>query len=172
MCIFRAPQSAKAIEKEARYIARPNSVDLGKRALEGSRSGAVLFLHAALHLIGHCGYEELLDEGVRKTKYLADSILRRPEFELLQEPTINILVYRYLPERYRELAELSDADNQAIDDFNVRLQKAQRQAGYSFVSRTMVKSMVALRAVIANPLTTESDIDEVLLDQLQIASSL
>ena len=175
MCVFRAPQLAKAIEKEARYIARPNSVDLGKRALEGSRAGAVLFLNAALHLIGHNGYESLLDEGVRKTRYLANAILSRSEFELLQEPTINILVYRYLPERYRGV-ELSEADNLAIDDFNVRLQKAQRQAGYSFVSRTVIKRsgrpVVALRVVIANPLTTESDIDEVLLDQLRIASQI
>jgi len=183
MCILRGPQLAKSIEKEARYIARPNSVDLGKRALEGSRPGTVLFLHAALHIIGHSGYEVLLDDGVRKTKYLAESILSRPEFELLLEPTINILVYRYLPERYRQRAasrELTDSDNQAIDDFNVRLQKAQREAGYSFVSRTVISStrygtgkpMVALRVVIANPLTTEADIDEVLLDQLEIAARL
>ncbi len=183
MCIFRGPQLAKSIEKEARYIARPSSVDLGKRALEGSRPGTVLFLHAALDIIGHSGYEILLDEGVRKTRYLADSILSRPEFELLLEPTINILVYRYLPEQYRKLAashELSDSDNHAIDNFNVLLQKAQRRAGYSFVSRTVISStrygtgkpMVALRAVIANPLTTESDVDEVLLDQLGIASKL
>ncbi len=183
MCIFQGPQLAKSIEKEARYIARPSSVDLGKRALEGSRPGTVLFLHAALHIIGHRGYETLLDEGVRKTRYLADSILSRPEFELLLEPTINILVYRYLPEQYRKLAashELSDSDSQAIDNFNVLLQKAQRQAGYSFVSRTVISStrygtgkpVVALRVVLANPLTTESDVDEVLLDQLGIASEL
>lgn len=183
MCIFRSPQLAKSIEKQARYIVRPNSVDLGKRALEGSRPGNVLFLHAALHLIGLRGYEFLLDEGVRKTRFLADSILTRPEFELLLEPTINILVYRYLPEQYRKLAAsyaLSDADNHAIDNFNVQLQKAQRQAGRSFVSRTVIsatrygtgKPLVTLRAVIANPLTTESDIDEVLIDQLEIASRL
>lgn len=183
MCILRDPRAAKVIEKQARYIVRAGSVDLGKRALEGSRSGAALFLHAALHVIGHSGYEILLDEGVRKTRYLADAILSRPEFELLLEPTINILVYRYLPEKYRSRAaacELSDADDKAIDDFNVRLQKAQRRAGYSFVSRTVINStrcgtgrpVVALRAVIANPLTTEADIDEVLLDQLEIASRL
>lgn len=183
MCILRDPQMAKSIEKQARYIARPNSVDLGRRALEGSRPSTVLFLHAGLHIIGQSGYEILLDEGIRKTRYLADSILSRPEFELLQEPTINILVYRYLPERYRQLAAtctLSDSDNQAIDKFNVRLQKAQRQAGYSFVSRTVISStrygtgkpVVALRTVIANPLTTEANIDEVLLDQLEIASTL
>ncbi|MGB8507210.1 MAG: putative pyridoxal-dependent aspartate 1-decarboxylase [Pyrinomonadaceae bacterium] len=183
MCILRDPQAAKAIEKQARYIARAGSVDLGKRALEGSRPSTVLFLHAALHTIGHSGYEILLDEGIRKTRYLADSIQSRHEFELLLEPTINILVYRYLPEEYRRKAaarELSDSDDRAIDDFNVRLQKAQRQAGYSFVSRTIINStrcgtgrpLVALRVVIANPLTTEADIDEVLLDQLGIASRL
>lgn len=181
MCIIRNPQLAKSIEKQARYILRPTSADLGKRALEGSRPSTVLFLHAALHIIGHSGYEILLDEGIRKTRYLADSILSRPEFELLQEPTINILVYRYLPQRYRQLAasgELSDSDNQIINEFNVRLQKSQREAGYSFVSRTVIrrnrtgKSLVALRTVIANPVTTESDIEEVLLDQLEIASRL
>jgi putative pyridoxal-dependent aspartate 1-decarboxylase len=183
MCILREPQLAKSIEKEARYIARPNSVDLGKRALEGSRPGTVLFLHAALNIIGHSGYEILLDEGIRKTKYLAGLILSRPEFELLLDPTINILVYRYLPKQYRQLAaarELSDADHRAIDNCNRLLQKAQRQAGYSFVSRTSItsrrygtgKTVIALRAVIANPLTTETDIDEVLLDQLEIASRL
>jgi glutamate decarboxylase len=183
MCIIRNPQLAKSIEKQARYIVRPTSADLGKRALEGSRPSTVLFLHAALHIIGHSGYEILLDEGIRKTRYLADSILSRLEFELLQEPTMNILVYRYLPERYRQLAasgELSDSDNQIINEFNVRLQKSQREAGFSFVSRTMINStryrtgkpLVALRTVIANPITTESDIDEVLLDQLEIASRL
>lgn len=183
MCILRDPRLARSIEKQARYIARPSSVDLGKRALEGSRPGTVLFLHAALHLIGHSGYEVLLDEGVRKTKYLADSIMKRSEFELLLDPEINILVYRYLPERFRQRAascDLSDLDHREIDAFNVALQKAQRQAGYSFVSRTVISStrygtgkpVVALRAVIANPLTTETDIDEVLIDQLDIASRL
>ena len=183
MCVLRDPRAAKAIEKQARYIARAGSVDLGKRALEGSRPGNALFLHAALHVIGREGYEALLDEGIRKTRYLADSIRARPEFELLQEPTINILVYRYVPEEFRRAAaacELSDADNRAVDDFNVRLQKAQRRAGRSFVSRTVIgttrcgtkRPTVALRAVIANPLTTEADIDEVLLDQLGLASRL
>jgi glutamate decarboxylase len=63
--------------------------------------------------------------------------------------------------------------------FNERLQKAQRQAGRSFVSRTTLDithygnelPIVALRAVIANPLTTESDIDTVLNEQIVLAAS-
>jgi glutamate decarboxylase len=96
------------------------------------------------------------------------------------EPQINILVYRYIPKRWRKKAkvgELTEADNQAINLFNERLQKTQRQAGKSFVSRTSLETtydgntmtVVALRAVIANPLTTESDIDIVLKDQIKLA---
>jgi glutamate decarboxylase len=106
----------------------------------------------------------------------------RPEFELLAEPQINILVYRYLPESLRERAArgvLSESEEKIIDQFNERLQKAQREAGRSFVSRTTIETTVsgkrrpsvALRAVIANPLTTEKDVICVLNEQVQIASS-
>ncbi|MGA9769790.1 MAG: putative pyridoxal-dependent aspartate 1-decarboxylase [Blastocatellia bacterium] len=180
MVLLRDPHKASFIEKQARYIVRPGSYDLGKRSLEGSRPGMALFLHAALNIVGRKGYEFLIVESIRKTKYMADSIRARPEFELLTEPEINILTYRYIPAELREKVkrkELTDADNHEINRFNVVLQKAQREAGRTFVSRTLWNtgselSIVALRVVIANPLTTESDIDVVLKDQIEIAASL
>jgi putative pyridoxal-dependent aspartate 1-decarboxylase len=177
------PHKASFIEKQARYIVRPGSYDLGKRSLEGSRPGMALFLHAALNLVGRRGYEFLVVESIRKAQYMADLIRARPEFELLTEPEINIFTYRYIPEALREKAkerDLTDADNHEINEFNVGLQKAQREAGRTFVSRTMWNTsqygldlpIVALRVVIANPLTTEADIDVVLNDQMEIAASL
>lgn len=181
LVLLRDPRLAKGIEKQARYIVRPGSIDLGKRSVEGSRPGAVLFLHAALNIIGARGYEFLVEEGIRKTQHLAARLRESPEFELLVEPEINILVYRFLPERFRAAAaagRLTEADERAISLFNERLQKAQRQAGRSFVSRTSInrapgaEPVAALRVVIANPLTTEADIEDVLQDQLRIAAAL
>lgn len=183
LVMLRDPHLAKVIEKQARYIVRPGSIDLGKRSLEGSRPGTVLFLHAALNIIGARGYEFLIEEGIRKTRYMAKLVADRPEFQLLLEPEINILLYRYIPEAWREKAatnRLTEDDDLAINLFNERLQKTQRQAGYSFVSRTSLDStrdgggspVVALRAVIANPLTTESDIESVLREQIDIAARL
>ena len=180
--LLRDPRLAKVIEKQARYIVRPGSIDLGKRSLEGSRPGTVLFLHAALNIIGARGYEFLIEEGIRKTRHMARLVADRPEFELLLEPEINILLYRYIPEPLRAKAaagRLTEDDALALNHFNERLQKAQRQAGRTFVSRTSLNPaggagapVVALRAVIANPLTTESDIEAVLRDQIDIAGRL
>jgi glutamate decarboxylase len=181
MVVFRNPHAAAVIEKHARYIVRDGSADLGCRSLEGSRPATALFLQAALNIIGRRGYELLIEENMRKARYLAEAIRSHDEFELLTEPEMNILTYRYVPERWRKQAaakQLSREENQAINRVNERLQELQLRSGFSFVSRTTLEHtrygkhqpIVALRSVIANPNTTEADIDSVLGDQISIAT--
>jgi glutamate decarboxylase len=183
MVAFRNPLLAQNIEKHARYVIRAKSADLGKRSLEGSRPAMALFVHAALHIFGQRGYELLVDEGIRKTRYMADAIQARDEFELLTQPETNILTYRYIPEQFRARVHNrgeGEPDNQAINEFNKRLQIAQRQEGRSFISRTTLFNtrygkdvgITALRAVIANPLTTEDDLDATLDEQARLATSI
>ena len=183
MVLLRNPHLAKEIEKYAPYTVRKDSIDLGKRSLEGSRPGTAIFLHSALNTIGQKGYEFLIDEGIRKAHYMANLIRASSEFELLIEPEINIILYRYIPEFWRQKSvrvQLSESDNQFINQFNKHLQEAQYKAGHTFVSRTTLENLsyksklpiIALRAVIANPLTTESDIDAVLNNQMKIAEKL
>jgi len=183
LTIFRNPTKARAVEKQARYIIRPRSVDLGRRAIEGSRPSAAIYLHAGLNILGARGYEYLMDQGISKAAYFADRVNTMPEFELLVEPEINIVVYRYVPEQLRDKAAgkaLTPEDNQLINDWNTALQKIQRQSGNSFVSRTALSTtcygpepaIISLRAIFANPLTTLSDIELVLNEQLQIARSM
>lgn len=181
--VLRDPQLAAVIERQAQYIVRPGSIDLGKRTLEGSRPAMSLYLHAALHVIGRAGYEELVDENIRKTLFMADAVRARAEFELLNEPEMNILNYRYVPESLRRAARegrLDEAEREAVNRLNVCLQKAQRAEGRHFISRTTLldarrgeaSPVTALRAVIANPFTTEADITAVLDDQVRIAAGL
>jgi glutamate decarboxylase len=114
---------------------------------------------------------------------MAAQICAMSEFELLAEPDTNLIVYRYIPESLREATikqKLTEIDNLLISKFNQRLQKMQRQAGRTFISRTTKTTecfgkeipIIALRAVLANPLTTKDDIDTVLNDQMQIASEI
>jgi putative pyridoxal-dependent aspartate 1-decarboxylase len=183
MVFLRDPELARGIEKHAQYTARAGSADLGQRSLEGSRPAMSLLLHAALELIGHRGYGFLIEEGMRKSRYLAEAVRAHPEFELLVEPRLNIVLYRYVPEEWRaEVAAglLSAAGSRRVDAFNQTLQQAQCEAGRTFISRTATSAtaygpdlpVVALRAVLANPLTTLEDLDLVLDDQAAVAAEL
>jgi putative pyridoxal-dependent aspartate 1-decarboxylase len=175
------PRLADGIAQEAPYILRPGSWDLGRHSIEGSRPASVLFLHAALHLIGRSGFEFLIDEGMQRARQGAAAVRARPELELLLEPELNILLYRFIPEPLRDRVRrqrLGPADNRLINHLNQELHRLQRSHGLALVSRTTTLAtaypvpVVALRAVFANPLTTERHIDEVLDDQITLGSSL
>jgi glutamate/tyrosine decarboxylase-like PLP-dependent enzyme len=183
LLLLRDPHAARAIEKQAHYLSRPGSADLGRRSLEGSRPGTALFLHAGLHIFGRKGYAALVEESIRKARGLAIRIKDLPDFELLADPDSNVVLYRYVPAAWRDRlvgCDLSPADPQALNCFNERLHKAQRRAGRTYVSRTTLfhtrygrdVPVVALRAVIANPLTTELDLAAVLQDQQILARGL
>jgi glutamate decarboxylase len=174
--------SAAVIEKQSRYMLQENSGDLGMRSLEGSRPASALLFHAGLHVIGPSGYEQIMDTHLDKARLLAARIQRRPEFQLLIEPETNIVLYRYVPRLLRGRS-LSAGDYAYINAYNEAIQRAQSAAGRSFVSRTTIypgahrgngdaKPVVALRAVLVNPKTTEADLDTVLDDQVRIALEL
>ncbi|HEV7859193.1 MAG TPA: aminotransferase class V-fold PLP-dependent enzyme [Pyrinomonadaceae bacterium] len=184
MLLLREPSTAKLIEMNSHYVIQNGSGDLGQRSLEGSRDGAALFLHAALHLIGAEGYGFLMEENLRKAQLLASMLKERAEFELLFEPETNIVLYRYLPAPFRaplqRQRDFSAAENARLNSFNEMLQKRQSDAGRTFVARTTIEEhgqgeshpVVALRAVVSNPLIEEKHLRVVLQDQAAIGAEL
>ena len=184
ICFLRNPQHIDAVQKTANYIIRKDSHDLGKFTMEGSRPAVAVFLHANLKVMGVKGYGALVDRSIRMTRHMVNSLRATGAFETVLDPMTNILLYRYLPEEGGLRAAalrgevLTSQQNAAIDAANVQLQNAQKRAGATFVSRTTIFNptqkvrSVALRVVIANPLTTERDIDNTLADQLTIAKTL
>lgn len=181
--LFRDPLLARSIEKHAWYTIRPDSSDAGRRTIDGSRPGTALFLHAALNLIGHSGYEALIDYNIANAQYMARVLHTHKEFELLAEPETNIVVYRYIPEAYRPLLKTVPVQPDhchEVNAFNKRLHDLQYEAGHTFVSYTVTTStkygidrpITALRAVLSNPLITQADIDDVLYEQCRIAHTI
>ncbi len=181
LLLLREPAAAASIASQAEYIIRAGSSDLGRRSLEGSRPASVVYLHAILNLLGRQGLGALIDRTYDRARAFAARIEARPEFELLCPPQLNILLYRYLPKAYRGLPRpLSPEQTRAVSGFNLNLQESQRREGRTFVSRTSLdparfgaaEAVVALRAVVANPLTLPADLDAVLEDQARIGALL
>ncbi|CAH0529292.1 putative pyridoxal-dependent aspartate 1-decarboxylase [Vibrio natriegens] len=181
MVLFKDPDAMKSIEHHAQYILRKGSKDLGSHTLEGSRSGMAMLVYAAMHIISRPGYELLIDQSIEKARYFADLIKKQDDFELVSEPELCLLTYRYLPPNIREALEKADGTqkeelNELINELTQFIQKRQRETGKSFVSRTTLNpehwermSTIVFRVVLANPLTSTDIFDAVLDEQRLIA---
>ncbi|PQJ66744.1 pyridoxal-dependent aspartate 1-decarboxylase PanP [Photobacterium angustum] len=181
MVIFKNPELMTAIEHHAEYILRKGSKDLGSHTLEGSRSGMAMLLYASMNIISRPGYELLINNSIENARYFADLIKQQIDFELVTEPELCLLTYRYVPEATQQaLLIATDEERETLlellNDLTKFIQKRQRESGKSFVSRTRItpekwqhKITTVFRVVLANPLTTETILQDVLSEQRQLA---
>ncbi|MGR5453765.1 pyridoxal-dependent aspartate 1-decarboxylase PanP [Vibrio alfacsensis] len=181
MVLFKDPDAMKSVEHHAQYILRKGSKDLGSHTLEGSRSGMAMLVYAAMHIISRPGYELLIDQSIEKARYFADLIKQQDDFELVSDPELCLLTYRYLPANMRAALEKAQGAqkqklNELINQLTQFIQKRQRETGKSFVSRTRLNpaqwqrmDTIVFRVVLANPLTTKDILNSVLEEQREIA---
>ena len=183
VCLLKDPFQLSYVSTTARYQAGPNTYDFGRFTIEGSRSALSMCLHASLRILGKKGYEVLIDDGIEKAKFFSEIIMASSAFELIEKPQINIVNYRYIPEKFRTAhsnGTLSAEDRKYINDINCLIQQKQFMKGNSFVSKTTLKrkindmeeELTVFRAVLSNPLTPCDDLYSVLKDQLEIAESI
>lgn len=182
MVLFKNPHDSTAVRHHAQYILRAGSKDLGATTLEGSRNGMAMMVYAALHIFGRKGYEFLINQSIQKAKVFAQMIESHPEFELVTSPTLSLLTYRLNPQHVQKRMKMQpktvDALNIQLDDLTVTVQKQQTEAGKSFVSRTRLATekypeqpITVFRVVLANPLTSETDLQNILNEQISIANN-
>ncbi len=183
MVYFKDPKALDHIVYHARYVNRMGSVDLGIKTLEGSREANSLILDSALKIMGSRGYALMIEYGIETAKKFSEMIDARPLFQLVTRPQLNIITYRMVPLDIRKKLKTATPEERqhldaCLDDINTRLQRTQREAGKSFVSRTRLKfstddfyNIVVLRAVIMNPMTSLDVLNEILDEQESILAS-
>ena len=195
--IFRDRKELNNIRHTANYIIRPDSVDLGRFNIEGSRPFAVLKPWTTFQVLGRGGFKLLFDHAFELTKKLHFLVDSHPDFESMSSPEIFIFTYRFVPkvvqEKINELMcdinygkgeekikidELSEI-NLFLNELNTELHKAIREEDESFVSRTMYDSsmyfsqnVVVLRTITINPLTTTDILQEIIEQQGKLGNKL
>ncbi|MFO7962714.1 MAG: putative pyridoxal-dependent aspartate 1-decarboxylase [Desulfobacterales bacterium] len=179
MVYFKDPHRMEYVAYHSRYVNRPGSVDLGIKSLAGSREANSLILDSTLKIMGGKGYALLIEHGIETASEFAEEIERRENFQLVTPPELNILTYRVCPAHIRKkLTTATDEEkleiNRHLNDINQNLQRLQREAGNSFVSRTtlikpeMGGEVVVLRCVIMNPMTNMNILNDILDEQEEI----
>ncbi|MGK5093493.1 pyridoxal-dependent decarboxylase [Deltaproteobacteria bacterium TL4] len=185
--LFKEKNTLDLLRHNANYIIRKGSVDLGQTSLEGSRRFNALKLWFSLKMLGMDGYNVLLKKSIQLTELMKNLVDEAPDFERTSEPDICILTYRYVPEAWMKILEKYKLEgnlkqlskmNKKLNVVNVELQKRQREAGESFVSRTTLESagysqeIVVFRTVLTNLLTKSQFLKEILEEQRKIGQDV
>ena len=129
---------------------RPDYLMLGP---EMSRRARSLAVWATLAAYGREGYREMVERHARLARRLADQVKAADDFELIEEPVLNVVCFRY------RHAGLSDSE---LDELNRRLGQAVIDDGRVYFGTTVYSGKVAFRPAISNWRTEESDVDEIL----------
>jgi len=122
-------------------------------APEMSRRARSLAVWATLDAYGRNGYRAMIERHVALAKRLADQIRASSDFELLAEPRLNVVCFRYRPEGIPE---------GELDQLNRGLGQAVIADGTVYFGATVYAGKVAFRPAIANWRTTERDVDIIL----------
>ncbi|MEW2269912.1 lysine decarboxylase DesA [Streptomyces sp. SID685] len=129
----------------------PNQVD---KSLQTTRRFDALKLWLTLRVMGADGIGELFDEVCDLAVQGWHLLAADPRYDVVVEPSLSTLVFRYIPAAVTDPAE--------IDRANLHARKALFASGDAVVAGTKVGGRHYLKFTLLNPETTPSDIAAVL----------
>ena len=127
-------------------------------SLEGTRRFRGLKLWMSWKQLGTDGLGGLIERTDDLAAYLARRCAEETDFEATPaEPDLSVVCFRHLP------AGHEDWPIEALDDYQARLQRGLEVGGDAWVSVTTLRDRTWLRAGVVNYLSTEADVDRMLL---------
>ncbi|MEZ6041790.1 MAG: pyridoxal-dependent decarboxylase [Planctomycetaceae bacterium] len=138
--------------------------DTGMRTLECTKRANGFGLWGLWTMLGDQVFESLVDQTIGIAGQLAELLRAAPDFELLNDPECNIVVFRHLP------PFLNTAPAEEQDRFQNTIRSELMKSGRFYIVQTQLDGRVVLRAVIMNPMTTHVDLVE-LLNELRQCSA-
>lgn len=155
----------ETFRQSAPYLFDPSApgmaeFDSGMRTIECTKRAAGFGLWGIWSVAGEELFEQLVDHTFGLARSLHDRLTAAPDFEALHEPECNIVAFRYLP------ARLADAPLDVVNRFQRDLRSRLIRSGKFYIVQAQLNELAVLRVTVMNPLTTVTDLDE-LLDELR-----
>jgi L-2,4-diaminobutyrate decarboxylase len=154
--LARDPELFGPLARRAAYLNPVDDEDNGYtsllgRSLRTTRRADVLKIAVTLRALGRRGLGDKVDACLALARYAAEAVGARPDLELVAEPVLSTVVFRY-----------AGPDGVADDETNGRLRRSLLASGRAVVGRTEHEGRVLLKLTLLNPDATESDVDRVL----------
>lgn len=125
-------------------------INLVEKSVQTTKRFDALKVLMTFKLIGTDTFGEMIDYTIQMAKETAQLLHRHTQFEVLNEPILNAVVFRYLPINHIE-------DNLFVDQINLELQRYFYQNGELIMAKTKQNGKVYLKFTMLNPLNTISE---------------
>ncbi|WP_084151421.1 pyridoxal phosphate-dependent decarboxylase family protein [Paracidovorax oryzae] len=152
--LFREGERFRHLLYQAEYLNRetddlPNLVD---KTISTTRRFDALKVYMMLRAVGTEVLGEMIDHLLGQAREVAEAIRRRSMFELLAEPSLTTILFRYT----------GPVPGTDIDAFNRRLRAGLLKHGIAVLGETTVQQRAALKLTLLNPCLAAEDFDSLL----------
>lgn len=141
----------------------PRELDYYEYGPQMSRGFRALKLWMTLKQYGRDGYRELIRKNVDCAAHLHRRVADHADFATLQEPTLYIYSFRYVPADLQHALEPdhpgAERVNGYLDDLNQRVIDDVVASGLAFLTTTQIRGRRSLRMSICSHRTTADDVD-------------
>jgi aromatic-L-amino-acid decarboxylase len=159
---FRRPAAYLVHDAESPVV---GGVSFNERGPELSRGFKALKVWMGLKRHGRRGYAAAVDHDLAMARILAEALRGRDDFELLAEPVLSIVNFRYRP-RGRDLSP------EELDRLNLRVVNRLVGSGAFFLAPTRLRGRVSMRVAIVNFRTREDDVRALLEEAASAGETL
>jgi L-2,4-diaminobutyrate decarboxylase len=143
-------RSAEYLNPEDGDLAAPNLVS---KSVQTTRRFDALKPYVTFRTLGRERLAELVESTLELADDVADLLADAPDFEVLNDPTLNAVVFRYRPE---------SVGDERVGELNAGVREALLRNGDAVVGRTEVDGTTSLKFTLLNPKTTVEDVADVL----------
>ncbi|WP_128477225.1 pyridoxal phosphate-dependent decarboxylase family protein [Halorussus pelagicus] len=145
------------IERSAEYL-NPEEGDLDapnlvSKSVQTTRRFDALKPYVTFRALGRERLAELVESTLDLADDAAAMLADAPDFEVLNDPTLNAVVFRYRPE---------GVGDERAGRLNAAIREALLRSGDAVVGRTEVEGTTSLKLTLLNPKTTVGDVGDVL----------
>ncbi|MDP6378988.1 MAG: aminotransferase class V-fold PLP-dependent enzyme [Candidatus Thalassarchaeaceae archaeon] len=142
---------------------KSKNYDLGRKSLQCGRRVDALKLWLAWRAKGDEGWRLQIEKYFSIAKYFADQVIENPLLELVIEPSMTNVCFRYTGARLTQ--EKQDTTNEQI-------RTELLASGRFMISTSLINGRTILRGVVANPSVSELVVDELLTTIVKIGNEL
>jgi aromatic-L-amino-acid decarboxylase len=146
-----------------RVFADHEDLNLFQLGVAGSRRFDALKVWLSLRQHGRRGYEEAIDRQVTLAEYLAAQVSASSDLDLMSQPSLGVVCFRYVPPALR-------GDDAALDALQMSIQQAVERAGRAWISTSVLAGRRVIRFCATSYLSRERHVDR-LVEEIRAAGA-